>query len=255
MFAVLSPAKTLDFAPLPAPLPLTSPELFKETKLLSETTRALKASDLKSLMKLSDGLALLNYERFQEFDAKKARPSGSKQAALAFDGDTYQGLRAGELTLKELEFAQEHLGILSGFYGLLRPLDAISPYRLEMGTRLKTPRGSSLYDFWGDRVAKKINGKLKKIGSDVLVNLASKEYSSVIFEGTLKARVITPIFQEIRGGKAKIISFSAKRARGTMARYIVRSRLTDPEALKKFQEDGYRFQRRGSTDSEWIFLR
>jgi cytoplasmic iron level regulating protein YaaA (DUF328/UPF0246 family) len=255
VFAIISPAKKLDFDPPGLRLKLTAPELFKETQVLSQTTRLLKTSDLKKLMKLSDPLARLNYERFQEFDAQHAKPAGCKQAALAFDGDTYQGLRAPEFTKEQMDYAQDHLGILSGLYGLLRPLDAISPYRLEMGTRLKTPRGHSLYDFWGDLVAKKINSRLKKIGTDVVVNLASKEYSSVIPAGSLKGRVITPVFQELRGGKPKIISFCAKRARGAMARYILQNSLQKPEDLRAFREDGYKFTAKGSTETEWFFLR
>lgn len=255
MFAVISPAKKLDFAPAPPSLKVTAPELFKDTQVLAETTRRLEANDLAKLMKLSKGLAQLNFERFQNFDASSARPVGSKQAALAFDGDTYVGLRAREFSKEQLNYAQEHLGILSGLYGLLRPLDAILPYRLEMGTRLANPRGGSLYEFWGDRVAKKINSRMKKLGTSVLVNLASKEYSTVIDERTLKANIVTPVFKEKRGKESKIISFSAKRARGTMARYIIENRLEDPERLKDFREDGYRYQKGESNEREWVFVR
>ena len=258
MLVVLSPAKKLDFSPLSTDglqLKSTIPEMLKETKLLSQTTRKLLPNEIKRLMKLSDTLSELNFERFQEFDARASRPKGSKQAALAFDGDTYSGLQAGEFSEEDMLFAQEHLGILSGLYGLLRPLDAIQPYRLEMGTRLKTPRGKSLYDFWGDRVANKIDRRLSKMGSDVLVNLASTEYFSVVSPGSLKARVITPVFKELRGGEAKIISFSAKRARGMLARYIIQQRLTEPTPLKKFGLDGYKFHKAGSTGDKWLFLR
>lgn len=255
VLVLLSPAKKLDFsAPAPGTL-LTTPELLKETRLLSETTRGLASRDLKRLMKLSDSLAELNHERFQSFDAKASRPKGSKQAALAFDGDTYTGLRAREFSEEELEYAQEHLGILSGLYGLLRPLDAIQPYRLEMGTRLATPRGTSLYEFWGDRVAKHVEKRLKKMKADVVVNLASSEYSSVLPPQSLQARVVTPVFKEMRAGKAKIISFNAKRARGAMARFVVEKRLIDPEPLKKYRRDGYRFAKADSSENEWVFLR
>lgn len=259
MLFVLSPAKRLDFErsfsePLSA-LPVTTPELFQETRLLSQTVKELSAAELKKLMSLSDSLARLNVERFQSFDAESGRPFGSRPAALAFDGDTYAGLRARDFSAEEMRFAQERLVILSGFYGLLRPLDAISPYRLEMGTRIKTPRGSTLYEFWGDRVAKKVDARLKKLGSSVLVNLASEEYFSVLSRGKLKAHVVTPVFKELRGGKAKVVSFSAKRARGAMARFLVEERLTEPDGMKKFRADGYKFQARGSTATEWLFLR
>lgn len=258
MLAVLSPAKKLNFA---APASgaarhkLTTPELLKETKLLAESTRLLSSREIKELMSLSDNLADLNFDRFQNFDATTSRPKGSKQAALAFNGDTYTGLTAGAFSEEEMAFAQDHLGIFSGLYGLLRPLDAIQPHRLEMGTHLKTPRGKSLYEFWGDRVAVKIDKRLKKLDSDVLINLASNEYFSVLPRQSLKARVITPVFKEIRSGKAKIISFSAKRARGRMARFIVKNRITDPSLLKKFKLDGYRFQKDESDDEQWLFLR
>jgi hypothetical protein len=165
------------------------------------------------------------------------------------------GLRAGDLSAEQLAYAQDHLGILSGLYGILRPLDAILPYRLEMGTRLANPRGKSLYDFWGDRVAKKINARLKKIDSDILVNLASKEYFAVVDESALKARVVTPIFKEKRGKDLQIISFSAKRARGTMARFIIRNAIERAKDLQSFAEDGYRFERKLSSENELVFVR
>ncbi len=255
MLAVLSPAKKLNFDPSEVQVPLTTPQLLKETRALSETTRQLEAKDLKSLMKLSDGLARLNFERFQSFDAKATRPRGSKQAALAFDGDTYVGLRAREMSSDDLAFAQEHVWILSGLYGLLRPLDAIQPYRLEMGSRLATPRGKTLYDFWGNRLARALDRQLAQLGSDTLVNLASNEYFSAVPRPALKARVVTCVFKEMRGGQPKIISFSAKRARGTMARFIVEKRITDPDGLKRFREDGYRFVAKDSDAENWLFLR
>ncbi len=258
VLTVISPAKKLDFAPLPQDAPrfdLTRPEFFQETQRLAKTTRSLCPEEIKKLMKLSDALAELNFERFQQFDAKSERPLGSKQAALAFNGDTYTGLQAGLFNSDEMDFAQEHLGILSGLYGILRPLDAIQPYRLEMGTRLKNCRGKSLYEFWGDRVAGNIDQRLDKMEQKVLINLASTEYFSVIPKKSLKARVITPVFKELRDGTPKIISFSAKKARGTMARFIIQRRLKDPEALKKFRLHGYRYEKDGSTNSQWLFLR
>ncbi len=234
---------------------MTTPALLAQTRILMETARSLDMADLEQLMKLSENLAELTFERFQCFDAKATRPRGSKQAILAFAGDTYVGLEAAAFSAEDMAFAQDHLAILSGLYGVLRPLDAIQPYRLEMGTRLATPRGSTLYEFWGDRVAKVIDKRLASLGSRVLVNLASREYFSVLPRQTLRARVITPVFKELRGGRAKIISFSAKRARGAMARYLVEKRLTDPAGLKRFRRDGYRYSKRGSTEDEWLFLR
>lgn len=256
VFAVLSPAKKLDFEPkAPLGLKFSTPELLKETLLLSETTRKLAPEQIKKLMKLSDELAALNFERFQNFDAKATRPKNGQPAVLAFAGDTYVGLRAFDFEKNEMEFAQEHLGILSGLYGLLRPLDVIQPYRLEMGTRLLNSRGNSLYEFWGDRVSRRINARLKALQSETLINLASHEYFSVVKEQHLNGNVITPVFKEQRKGSLKIISFSAKRARGSMARYLIQNRLKDPKALQKFREDGYRFDKSGSTESEWLFVR
>lgn len=256
VLAVLSPAKKLNFeTQSPIELELTIPALLKETRFLAETTKKLGPEQIKKMMKLSDDLAELNFQRFQKFDPKPNRPRGSKQAVLAFAGDTYVGLRATEFDLEDMAFAQDHLGILSGLYGLLRPLDAISPYRLEMGTSITNPRGNSLYDFWGDRVTTCINKRLKALESDALINLASHEYFSVLKRGKLDARVITPVFKESRNGQLKIISFSAKRARGSMARFMIRSRAKEPSVLKKFREDGYRFEKSGSTESEWLFVR
>lgn len=253
MFTVLSPAKKLDFG-VELPWKATTPELIKETAQLSQVTRALGPSEVSQLMKLSPALAQLNYQRFQDFEVD-SRASGARPAAAVFDGDTYVGLRAREFSKDELAFAQDHLGILSGMYGILRPRDAIQPYRLEMGTRLANPRGKNLYEFWGEGVAHKVNRRLEKLGSQVLINLASKEYFAVLAGGALRATVITPVFKEMRGGKPKIISFSAKRARGAMARYIVEQRLTEPAGLKKYKRDGYKFERSLSSESEWVFLR
>ncbi len=256
VLALLSPAKKLDFeTPARARAPLTTPQLRKETKLLARTAAQLTAEDLAKLMKLSPSLAKLNFRRFQEFDAETPRPPGSRQAALAFDGDTYVGLGARELSKEDLQFAQEHVWILSGLYGVLRPLDAILPYRLEMGTRLSTDRGRSLYEFWGDRIALTVQKQLDKLGESTLVNLASNEYFSAVDQKAVEGPIIHPIFKEKRGGELKVVSFNAKRARGTMARYIIESRLTEPEGLKDFSLDGYRFQKKGSTGSQWLFVR
>lgn len=255
MLAVLSPAKKLDFEPAPKNVKATLPTLSKQTAELLDVTRKLKPKDLKALMKLSDSLAKLNHERFQRFSSNVRKAEERKQAALAFDGDTYVGLRANEFDAADLSFAQEHLRILSGLYGLLRPLDLIQPYRLEMGTRLKTPRGGSLYEFWGDDIARALNTQAKKIGTETLVNLASNEYFAAVAPGALKPRVITAVFKEKRGSKLSVIGFSAKRGRGMMARFIVKERLDRPEGMKDFSESGYRFQPKLSGADELVFVR
>ncbi|MEO1151179.1 MAG: peroxide stress protein YaaA [Pseudomonadota bacterium] len=254
MLMLLSPAKNLDFTPvdhLPAP---TRPRLLADTKALSQVTAQLRTGDLKRLMNISDQLAQLNYERFQMFKAGE-RGAQKKQAALAFNGDVYLGLDAKTLDADTLSFAQDHLRILSGLYGALRPLDAIEPYRLEMGTRLKTARGTSLYDFWGDKVSIEINKALKDHGDPTVVNLASNEYFSVVTKGALKAPIVTPIFKEEKDGKLRQLQFFAKRARGLMARWALEHRLTDHRDLRGFDSEGYRLNEGESSDDRWVFTR
>lgn len=259
MLAVLSPAKKLDFAPLSEPthaaLTPTVPALAKDTAALLQTTRQLKVADLQRLMKLSPSLAKLNFDRFQVMTPPGKQRADAKPAALAFMGDTYQGLRAWEFDPDDFVFAQSHLRILSGLYGVLRPLDAIQPYRLEMGTRLATERGKTLYEFWGDKLAAVLSKEAKGNGSDVVVNLASSEYFTAVKPASLKPRVLTCVFKEVHGTTAKVVGFSAKRARGMMARYIVKHRLRDPDALKGFNDAGYRYDRRASSDDSWVFAR
>jgi cytoplasmic iron level regulating protein YaaA (DUF328/UPF0246 family) len=218
MLIVLSPAKSLDYTPLDpvtgASLPLTTPQLKSDIAELAKTTSKLTRQDLRSLMSISEKLAELNFERFKAFDP--ACEDGL-QAAMAFDGDVYEGLQARKLDRAGLDWAQDHLRILSGLYGLLRPLDALQPYRLEMGTRLKTKRGANLYDFWGDRLSKAINADLAGQSAPIVLNLASTEYFGAVSKKALKARVITANFKEIKDGEARVLSFYAKRARGAMA--------------------------------------
>lgn len=254
MLAVVSPAKALDFSPAPADLPATEPRLFDQTVMLAKTTRGLGKGKVAALMDLSDKLAALNVERFRAFSAEQDR-SNAKQAVLAFAGDTYRGLDAGTMTTDDLTWAQDRLRMLSGLYGLLRPFDLIQPYRLEMGTRLHTRRGESLYDFWGDRITKALANELADHDDPTLVNLASIEYFSAVRPKKLKAPVITCVFREERDGVEKIISFSAKQARGMMARHMIDQRLDRPEGLKDFAREGYRFQPRASTGTEWVFTR
>lgn len=254
MLAVVSPAKKMNFDPLSAERTHSQSAFLAETKKLMQTTRHLTPTDLKSLMKISEDLANLNYKRFQGIKLPFTTDN-AKQAAFAFAGDTYIGLEADSLSDADLEYAQDHLRILSGFYGLLRPLDLIQPYRLEMGIRLANPRGGDLYDFWEDRLAKGISKILKDHKNPVLINLASNEYFKAVKGKKQTPRTLTPVFKEVKNDVAKVIGFSAKRARGMMARYMIQNRIEDPEDLKKFQMAGYKFQPLLSSDTEYQFHR
>ncbi len=252
MLVVISPAKRLDWAE--RQVDMTEPAFGEDAMRLAKTMRNLTLGDLKGLMDLSDDLAKLNRDRFKSYaaepDADAVRP-----AALAFAGDTYQGLEAASLDDDEMAWAQEHLRILSGLYGVLRPLDAIQQYRLEMGSRLKTRRGKSLYDYWGDDLAKALNAQAEEIGSDVLVNCASQEYFGAVPVKTLKMKIVTPQFFEDKNGTPKIVSFYAKKARGAMARYIIQNRITSPESLLDFDTGGYVYSPELSTEDKPAFLR
>ncbi|MFD1340968.1 peroxide stress protein YaaA [Litorisediminicola beolgyonensis] len=252
MLVVISPAKRLDWSE--RAIPTTAPAFEEDAVRLSKTMRNLTLGKLKALMDLSDDLAKLNRDRFRDFSDAPS-DADLRPAALAFAGDTYQGLDAPSLDEDALHWAQDHLRILSGLYGLLRPLDAIQPYRLEMGSRLKTRRGASLYDYWGDTLARALNAQAAETGTDTLVNCASQEYFGAVPETALKLRVITPQFMELKDGKARIVSFHAKRARGAMARFIVENRLTDPETLTGFDSGGYRFEPDMSEPDRPVFLR
>ena len=252
MLIVLSPAKRLDFTEADPALPASERRFREDTASLARTARARTVAELRRLMGISDDLARLNRERFQAF---KAESRDGVQAAFAFAGDVYEGLKARELDAAGLAFAQEHIRILSGLYGLLRPLDRIQPYRLEMGTRLKTRRGSSLYDFWGDRISKRLNSDADGQADPTLVNLASQEYFGAVDARALKLPVVTPHFREARDGESRIISFFAKKARGGMARFAIDERIERAEDLKAFDRDGYRFDSAASTETDWIFTR
>lgn len=251
MLCVVSPAKKLDYETEVTGLSATQPYFWEDTCELSETTRGLSRADLSRLMKISEALADLNYERFQGFDTER-NLDNAKQAALAFSGDTYVGLDAQSLSVEDFDFAQDHFAILSGFYGLLRPLDLMQPYRLEMGTRLANPRGNNLYDFWGSKIAERINDLN---GDGVLINCASNEYFKAVDKKALKGTVITPVFKEIKSGVAKTIGLMAKRARGSMARYIIQNRLSDAEAIKDFDLGGYEYRADLSKGNDWVFTR
>ena len=254
MLTVISPAKTLDFDTPPVTRRKTQPEFIEQAGELVEDARALSPDAIGSLMGVSDAIANLNHERFMNwsapFDLKNA-----KQALLAFKGDVYTGLDAETLAGDELGFAQQHLRILSGLYGVLRPLDLMQPYRLEMGLKFANRGGANLYQFWGDRITRSLNRDLVKSGSPVLVNLASNEYFRAVHTGALQADIITPVFKDLRGGKYKVVSFFAKKARGQMARYILDKSLNEPAGLKKFRRDGYRYNAEQSTAREWVFTR
>ncbi|HQV42130.1 MAG: peroxide stress protein YaaA [Moraxellaceae bacterium] len=254
MLMILSPAKTLDYESTVPALPLTTPDFVKESKALIAILRELSVQDVAALMHISDKLAALNVARFAEW-----RPTfteaNSRAAVLAFKGDVYEGMEAWKFTADDHTFAQQHLRILSGLYGLLRPLDRLQPYRLEMGTSLKNPKGKTLYAYWGDTIAKALNTALVEQGDDVLINLASEEYNKAALTKALKARVITPQFREEKDGKFKMVSFYAKKARGLMTSHVIRHRLTDPEQLKNFDAEGYAYNSKLSQGDTWVFTR
>lgn len=252
MLIVLSPAKALDFTAGPATAPATLPQMGEDTAELSKVARKLTAPDLKRLMSLSDDLAKLNRERFKAFDAESEE---GVQAAFAFNGDVYAGLKARELDRKALAWAQDHVRILSGLYGLLRPMDLIQPYRLEMGVRLKTRRGASLYDFWGDRIARGLNEAAAGHKDRTLVNCASGEYFGAVDRKALSLPVIDVRFLEEKDGEARIVSFFAKKARGLMARYAIDNRIDRAADLKGFDAAGYRFVAGQSDEAVFTFMR
>ncbi|MGP3696783.1 peroxide stress protein YaaA [Rhodobacter sp. NSM] len=255
MLAVLSPAKRLAARPaleLPATLAPTTPRFQDQADALARIARELTAADLRRLMHISEPLARLNVARFAQFH--EARDAAVPALAL-FDGDTYAGFEARTLGEDALRWAQDRVCILSGLYGLLRPLDLIQPHRLEMGTRLATDRGATLYDFWGDRIARALNKRAAETGARVLVNCASVEYFSAVDTSSLRLQVISPVFLEERDGERKIVSFWAKRARGAMARFIAENRLDDPADIRAFRAGGYLHEPDLSTDDRPVFLR
>lgn len=254
MLVVISPAKRLNWAE--RSVDTTDPAYADDAMRLVKSARNLTLGDLKSLMGLSDDLARLNRDRFKAYE-EAPEADVTRPAALAFAGDTYQGLEADTLDADELAFAQDHLRILSGLYGLLRPLDAIQPYRLEMGSKLKTRRGKNLYEYWGSNLAEGLNAQAKTTGSDVLVNCASQEYFGAVDRNGLKLRVVTPQFMEDKddGKGPKIVSFFAKKARGAMARFIVQNRIDSVDGLLDFDLGGYAYAPDLSKPDAPVFLR
>lgn len=255
MLTVISPAKKLNESPRAlTDSPLGDPAFEADAMRLVALARRLSVADLQALMGLSEPLARLNPDRFRAYRRKPA-PGAAFAAIHCFAGDTYQGLDAATMPADALRWADSHLRILSGLYGLLRPFDAIQPYRLEMGSRLENPRGADLYAFWGDRIARALNGAAQEAGTDILVNCASVEYFRAADRKALKLRVITPVFLDGQEGQGRVVSFFAKRARGAMARFVAEHRLTDPVDLRAFTQGGYLHRPDLSTGDKPVFLR
>lgn len=254
MLILISPAKTLDYQSPLATTRYTQPELLDHSQRLIDVARKLSAPQIKALMGISDKLADLNATRFHDWQPDFT-PDNARQAILAFKGDVYTGLQAETFSEEDFDFAQQHLRMLSGLYGVLRPLDLMQPYRLEMGIRLENPQGSDLYQFWGETITQKLNQALAAQGDQVIVNLASDEYFRAVKPKLLDGEIIKPVFLDEKNGKFKVISFYAKKARGLMSRYIIQNRLKTPAQLKDFAVDGYAFDEEISGKGELVFKR
>ncbi|MDH5445035.1 MAG: peroxide stress protein YaaA [Gammaproteobacteria bacterium] len=254
MLIVVSPAKTLDYESKRPTDIASQPDFLDHSQQLINRLRQFSPLDIAELMKVSMKIADLNVDRYTSWK-KPFNDSNARQAVLAFKGDVYTGLEAYSFNKTDFKFAQEHLRILSGLYGLLRPLDLMQAYRLEMGTRLQNDRGKNLYEFWGTIITEGLNEQLNKIGSDCLINLASNEYFKAVKPKALKADIITPAFKEKKNGEYKMIGIYAKKARGMLSRYIIKNRLSDPEDIQSFDEDGYGFNKSLSKGNNWVFTR
>ena len=254
MLALISPAKTLDYETALPTDTYTQPRLLEQSQQLIDVCRKLSATEIVSLMTVSEKIANLNVERFRDWNADFDF-SNARQALFAFKGDVYTGLDAYHLKDQDINFAQQHLRMLSGLYGLLRPLDLMMPYRLEMGTKLKNSRGHNLYEFWGSIITDQINQDLAEIDAKVLVNLASDEYYKSVNEKKIKAEIVKPVFLDQKNGKYKVISFYAKKARGLMARFIIENQLNKAEDIKAFNTEGYYFDADNSSAKELVFKR
>ena len=252
MLIVLSPAKSLDLDTPPTTGHATTPRFIDHAAELIEVLQPWSPARVGELMKISDQLAVLNVTRYGDWHPDHG---SARQAIMSFDGDVYTGLDARTLQAPELDYVQRRVRILSGLYGVLRPLDRMHPYRLEMGTRLQNPRGKDLYTFWGEKVTGALNADLREAGAEAVVNLASEEYFKSVKPKLLEVPVITPVFEDWKNGKYKIISFFAKRARGMMARYAAEHAITDPRHLKDFDVDGYAFDEAASKERTWVFRR
>lgn len=254
MLIVISPAKTLDYESASKTKIFTTPDYLKQSQQLINRLRNFSSLDISDLMKVSAKIAGLNFDRYESWK-KPFTLKNAKQSILAFKGDVYTGLDAESFKADDFKFAQNHLRVLSGLYGLLRPLDLMQPYRLEMSTRLKTDSGKNLYEFWGSEITDGLNKQLKKIKSDYLINLASNEYFKAVKPKELNAEIITPAFKEFKNGDYKMIGIYAKKARGMLSRYIIQNKLSSPEELKSFNEDGYRFNKTLSKGNDFVFTR
>lgn len=252
MLIVISPAKTLDLDTPPTTKLHSTPDFMDRSAHLIDILRAHSPGQVGDLMGISDKLAMLNVARYATWSDDL---TDARQAIMSFDGDVYGGFDARSLTPKQLAHAQQHVRILSGLYGVLRPLDLMHPYRLEMGVKLANRGGKDLYAFWGDTITQALNAQAARTGATALVNLASEEYFRSVRPAALAVPVITPVFEDYKNGKYKIISFYAKRARGLMARYAAVKGIVDPVRLKRFDVDGYAFDRRDSTDTSYVFRR
>ena len=254
MLLLVSPAKDLDYQPLQKNIVVSQPALLSHSQQLADICKTLTPADLSSLMHISDKLAGLNAARFAQWQLPFTEQN-AKAALFAFNGDVYQGLDALSLSDDDIAFAQQHLRILSGLYGVLRPLDLMQPYRLEMGTKLANPHGKDLYAFWQNSITEQLNQQLSELQTDIVVNLASQEYFKAVKPKLLQGRLISPVFKDFKNGQYKIISFFAKKARGLMARYIIEQRLSTAEQIKGFDLAGYQYSAEQSSANEPVFLR
>ena len=254
MLILVSPAKTLDYESPVTTHRVTSPDFIEQSAEIVEVCKKLSPVDISSLMKVSDKIAGLNVARFEQW-RPEFTDDNSRPAILAFKGDVYTGLEAETFSEDDFEYAQSHFRMLSGLYGLLKPLDLMQPYRLEMGTKLSNPKGTNLYQFWGDSITNKVNETLKAQGDEVLINLASNEYFKAVKSKLVKGKIITPVFKDCKNGQYKVISFFAKKARGMMAKYIIQNRIDSIDALKRFDLAGYYYSEAESTEKELVFKR
>ncbi|VAX40086.1 UPF0246 protein YaaA [hydrothermal vent metagenome] len=254
MLTVISPAKSLDLTPQKKISKFTQPDFLDESEHLSKKLQQMSQKELSKLMGISQKLSELNHQRYAQWSTPFT-PDNAKQAILTFNGDVYTGLAATTFQARDFTFAQKHLRILSGLYGVLKPLDLMQPYRLEMGTKLSTQQGKTLYDFWGSKITMALNNELATHKQRVLINLASNEYFKSVKTKELGARVVAPVFKEVKGGKSRIIALFAKKARGKMAAWIIQNRVESPNELTKFNVEGYEFQKDESTEEKFIFVR
>jgi len=254
MLIVISPAKTLDFDTQPVTTQYSQPEMLNQSESLINILTTKSPADIESLMKISPKLSELNVERYHQW-SKPFKPSNAKQALLAFKGDVYTGLDAETFSEDDFTYAQNHLRILSGLYGILKPLDLMQAYRLEMGIRLENPKGKNLYEFWGSDITNKINTQLKSINSDVLLNLASNEYFKSVKKKEVEGDIVTPVFKDWKNDQYKMISFYAKKARGLMSAWVIQNQVSELSQLNKFNVDGYKYSENDSDPFNPVFLR